>query len=222
MFFKKKKKKEATACPKCKSEINVQYSYCPYCGLHLVNPEKELKEFGMLGKNDIADAEMIRHAFATNLGIADKLIGTLVNSLFRNLDVQVREIRETQNLEATEIKNTPTGVKIRIGMPVQQRRRPASSRDARTMSDAQLARLAELPRTEAKTNIRRLGDKVVYDLAAQGVASVDDVFVSKTESGYEIKAIAKNKVYVNNVPVNLPLRGFSIHEKGLTVEFSTR
>lgn len=220
MFFKKKQKKDAAACPKCKSEIGVQYSYCPYCGLHLVNPEKELKEFGMLGRSDIADQEIIRHAFATNLGIADKFIGTLVNSLFRNLDVQVREV---QNMEATEIKNTPAGIKIRVGMPVQQRRRPAgNARDNRVLSDTQLARMAELPRTEAKTNIRRLGDKVVYDLAAQGVASVDDVFVSKTESGYEIKAIAKNKVYVNNVPVNLPLRGFSIHEKGLTVEFSAR
>ena len=215
MFFKKKPKKEENACPKCKSDIADKYSYCPWCGHHLINAEKEIKEFGMLGRSDIADEEMIRHAFATNMSMADKLIGSVMGSLLKNLDMQF------SNGDSTEVKSTPTGIKIRVGMPVQRRR--ADNRVAnRQLTEQQLHRMNSLPRTEAKTNIRRLADKVVYDLAAHGIESPEDVFFSKTESGYEIKAIAKNKVYINSVPVNLPLKGFSLHEKGLTVEFSLR
>lgn len=215
MFFKKKPNKEEVSCPKCKSEITDQFSFCPYCGQHLVNPAKELKEFGMLGKNDIADEEIIQHAFASNMSMADKLIGSLMNSLLKNIDMQLRDV------ETTEVKNTPTGIRIRVGVPGQQRKRETRVVN-RTLTDKQLSRMSNLPRTEAKTNVRRLSDKVIYDLAALGIESPDDVFVSKTESGYEIKAIGKNKVYVNSVPVNLPLKGFALHDKGLTVEFSLK
>ena len=214
MFFKKKPKEESV-CPKCKSEIAEKYSFCPWCGLHLINPQKELKEFGMLGRSDIADDEMIRHAFASNMSMADKFIGSLMNSVLKNIDMQIREV------ETTEVKSMPNGIRIRVGAPVQQRRRESKMTN-RQLTEQQLTRMSKLPRSEAKTNVRRLADKVVYDLTAQGIESEDDVFVSKTESGYEIKAIAKNKVYVNSVPVNLPLRGFSLHDKGLTVEFGLK
>ena len=214
MFFKKKPKEEVS-CPKCKSEITEKYSFCPYCGLHLVNPEKELREFGMLGRSDIADDEIVRHALNSNMSVTDRLLGSLMNSLLKNIDMQFREV------ETTEVKNTPNGVRIRVGIPVQQRKREQKVVN-RALTEQQLTRMSSLPRTEAKTNVRRLADKVVYDLATQGIESPDDVFVSKTESGYEIKAIAKSKAYVNSVQVNLPLRGFSLHEKGLTVEFGLR
>ena len=57
-------------------------------------------------------------------------------------------------------------------------------------------------------------------MKAPGIESVEDVFISKLESGYEVKAIGKKKVYVNSLPVNLPLRGYGIDvSKGLMVEF---
>ena len=58
-----------------------------------------------------------------------------------------------------------------------------------------------MPRAEAKTKLRRLSDKVVYEIAAQGIESPDDVLISKLESGYEIKAIGKKKIYVNTIPM---------------------
>ena len=79
--------------------------------------------------------------------------------------------------------------------------------------------MSNLPRAPAKTSVRRLSDKVVYELSAPGIESVEDVFVSKLENGYEIKAIGGKKVYVNSLPVNLQLKGFSISENKLLVEF---
>jgi hypothetical protein len=79
-----------------------------------------------------------------------------------------------------------------------------------------------LPRVEASSSMKRLGDKIVYELKTLGVSSLEDVFVSKLAEGYEIKAIGTKKVYVNSLPVELPLQGYTLHEKGLTLEFGTQ
>lgn len=58
------------------------------------------------------------------------------------------------------------------------------------------------------------------NLKLQEIESIKDIFVSKIESGYEIKALAKNKVYVNSLPVNLPILSFTLNNDSLFVEFS--
>src|SRR3989344_2538895 len=167
----------------------------------------------MLGRDDMADEEFVEQAIASNMGFADKIIGSLVSSLMKNFDTQLRELH---GAPSTEIKSFPNGIKIKIGP--QQKKKEAKIIN-KPMTEEQLVRIASLPRTEAKTNVRRMSDKVVYEVLASGIESADDVIVSKLESGYEIKAIGKNKVYVNSIPINLPMKGFSLSDKGLIVEF---
>ena len=64
-------------------------------------------------------------------------------------------------------------------------------------------------------------DKVVYELNTPGVQSVEDIFISKLESGYEVKALGSKKVYVNSIPVNLPISKYSILDNKLFVEFNS-
>ncbi|RMD67708.1 hypothetical protein D6817_00795, partial [Candidatus Pacearchaeota archaeon] len=85
-----------------------------------------------------------------------------------------------------------------------------------------IRKLTELPKAKAKTKVKRVGDKLFYEMLTPGVDSLDDVFVSKLESGYEIKAIGKKKVYVNSVPINLPLKRFTILKNKLLIEFNSR
>lgn len=212
MFFSKKSK-PGVKCDRCKEKINEEYNFCPYCGNNLVDPEEEMKDFGMLGKNDIPEEDIIKDQFAAaNMGITDKLIGSLVNSLVKNLDKQFKE------MEKTEIKNMPNGIKIKIGGTVSQ---PIREQKVvrKIVTEDQLKRMTEFPRTNARARIRRLSDKVVYELKTPGLSSAQDVFISKSESGFEIKAIGKNRVYVKNLPINLPLKGFSISDNKLLVEF---
>lgn len=215
MFFRKKTKKDEAACPNCRSAINEKFSYCPHCGQQIVDSEREMKEFGMLGRSDIADQDLIRQAFAAQMGMADRLLGSLMKTLMRNLNAQV-------SIETTEVRSTPNGMRIRTTTPHTQQKRREARVINRPLSEEQLARISSLPRAEAKTNVRRFSDKVVYEVAAPGVQSTDDVFFSKTESGYELKALAKNKLYTSNLPLNLPLRGFALSDKGLIVEFGVR
>jgi len=70
--------------------------------------------------------------------------------------------------------------------------------------------------------MKRLSDKIIYELTTPGINSPEDVFFAKVETGYEVKALGKNKVYVNNLPINLPIQGFRIKDDKLLVEFRTQ
>ncbi len=190
------------------------------------NPQKDQEDFGMLGKNEVN-----AHPLAGGMGgfgITDKMINSLMRNLMRSLDKQFKGIGEPGMSNNTEIKNLPNGIKIRVDMPKRSpvHAEPQESADEELapshdlITDEQIQRMTGKPRAEAKTNVRRLSDKVLYELTMPGVDSADDVFISKLESGYEVKAIGKKKVYVNSLPVNLPLKSYEVDEKGLIVEFS--
>jgi len=207
-MFKKK-----PTCLRCKSKVSDSFDFCPYCSLDLRDPEKDMKDFGLLGKNEVVGHPLVG-GFG-GLGITDKMINSLFKTLVKTLDKQMNEMKEGKDLD-TEVESFPNGVRISFGAPRKKTSRKASKKG---LTKDQLDRMSGLPRVEAKTNVRRLSDKVVYELKAPGVESVEDIFVSKLESGYEVKAIGRKKVYVNSLPINLPLKGFTVTDKGLTVEF---
>ncbi len=217
MFFKKKSEKEKARCENCESRIIEDFIFCPYCGESLMSPEEEMREFGMLGRNDILPEEFMAPMPAQG-GITERLFASLVNSLMKNLDQQMRDVAEK-----SEVTTYPNGIRIKIGMPVQGQKtqKPAEQSPLKAVTDEQLKKMSGLPRTEAKMKMRRLGNKLVYELNAPGIASTDDVLLAKLESGYEIKAIGEKKVYVNSIPVNLPLQSFSLQDNKLIVEFKT-
>jgi len=202
MFFGKKAN---TKCESCSSKVENKFSFCPYCGNTLAN-EKEAKEYGLLGKND-----SINHSSSEgeNFGITDKIIGSLMNTLVKSLDKQFRELEKTNK---TEVQTFPNGIKIQIGQQV----KPAVPK--RKITEEQLTRMSHLARTSAKTSVKRLSDKIIYELNAPGISSPQDIFVSKLESGYEIKAIG-DKVYTNTLPISLPLKTLSLDKNKILIEF---
>lgn len=197
-------------CSRCNEKIKDSFDFCPYCGLNLASPERDMENFGMLGKNNEVAGYPLTGGLG-GLGITDKMIDSLFKSLVKNLEKQMKDVDP-------EVQSFPNGIKIRFGnAPSQQKKKKKEQQ--RVVTQDQIDRMSKLPRGEAKANVRRLSDKVVYELKAPGVESSSDVFVSKLESGYEVKAIGKRKVYVNSIPVNLPLKGYSINDSGLNVEF---
>jgi hypothetical protein len=200
-------------CRRCKSKVSDSFDFCPYCGVDLRNPEKDMEEYGLLGKrNELGGYPLV--GGLGGLGISDRMLNSLFKSLVKTLDKQMKDISEVKDMD-TRVENLPNGVRISIGSPKDVQKKSVK----KGITREQISRMSNLPRVEAKTNIRRLGDRVVYELKAPGIGSVEDVFVSKLERGYELKAIGKKKVYVNSLPVNLPLRGYKVDDKGLNVEF---
>ncbi len=219
MFFGKKK--SGLKCNNCKSNMEKDFDFCPYCGSRVGNLEKERRDFGMLGKND-AIKEEIQPSPLAGMGITDKMLNSLINSMMKSIDQQFRQANtQNNNIENASIEHLPNGIKIKIGMPANQQISQPKPKQAKKkeITQEQLERMSKLPRAEAKSKIKRLSDRIVYELAVSGLESPEDVLISKLEAGYEIKAIGKKKVYTNSIPVTLPLRGFSFNDKVLSVEF---
>lgn len=214
MFFKKKGKKKEVECQNCGRGAESKHKFCPYCANPLIDMAEEKERFGMLGTDDFSDEEIIRqHSPAAPVGM-DKVFSSLVNNIMKSLNAELQEDG------GAEIRTSPNSIKIMIGgsQPRQRQRKTVAKRE---LSDEQVKRMSGLPRKSAKTTIRRLADRVVYELNTPGVDSTNDIFISKLESGYEIKAIGKDKVYVNSLPISLPLHNLSLEEEKLVVEFKT-
>lgn len=218
MFFGKKDKKNKLKCESCGGLGSKKYRFCPHCGNSLII-ENDEEDFGLLGKKDVQEEEMF-----SNLGFMDKTLMSMINSLMKNLDSQMRsQMKGFDSYGKTEVKRFPNGIKIRISGPAQQQRSTPKQKMnlsvEREVPTAQMKKMNSLPREKAKANVKRIGDKIIYELSTPGVNSPEDVFVSKLESGYEVKAIGDKKVYINSLPVNLPLRSYSISNNKLLVEF---
>lgn len=218
MFFGNKNKKNKHKCEDCGSWNKKSHNFCPRCGNSLMIENEE--DFGLLGKSDIASKE---EEMFSQLGFMDRTLMTMLNSLMKNLDSQMRtQMRDFDGFGKTEVKRFPNGIRIKILNPMEPRSAPKQKVNVsveREIPSSQLKKMNSLPREKAKANMKRIGDKVIYELSTPGVNSPNDVFVSKLESGYEIKAIGDKKVYINSLPINLPLRSYSIVNNKLLVEF---
>lgn len=227
MFFKKKNNKNEK-CPQCKSEMEEEFSFCPYCGLSLLDKEREEKDFGLLGRNEFADRTSANTMLAQEgFGFSDKMFNALFNNIMKSMEKQLKNTDKdiANNLSNAKIKPIPGGFSISIG-PVQANRQQAEEKPKQTTSrrgptTEQLKRISSLPRKSAKSSVKRLGNKIVYELGMEGIKSANDIFVSKLEKGYEIKALSDKHVYVNTIPLDLPVKTFKIDKDKITVEFKT-
>jgi hypothetical protein len=216
MFFKRK---DEINCEKCKSKITHDFSYCPYCGEPMLDSEKDRRNFGLIGRNDALDErEMSNNFMEANLGITDKIIDSIFSSVMKSVEKQIRE--GASNIRPG-VKSLPNGIKIKIGpaMPIKHTPKKQTA-ERKQISEQTLQRLVSMPKGIAKSQVRRFSDKIVYELDVPGINSPDDVLFTKLESGYEVKAIGKTKVYVNSLPLELPLKGFIIEKNKLFVEFA--
>ena len=207
MFSKK------ISCMRCKSKFKEDFSFCPFCGFDARNPEREMEDFGLLGRdNEIVGAPLIGGG---GMGFTDRMFEGIFNSLVRALDSQMKAIHG----DSAEVSQIPNGISVRIGQGQRPRRQNKRKASAPSITEEQIKRMYGMPRVEAKTDVRRLSDKVVYELKINDVESIDDIFVAKLAEGYEVKAIGKKKVYVNSLPIELPLKSYEITDKGIVFEF---
>lgn len=225
MFFNKKDKKQRK-CENCSSYTDKKYSFCPHCGNSFIDLEKERADFGLLGKNG-GEEEMPFPV--SDFGFFGKAMSSMLNSLMKDFDKEVREQEklDEREMQNTEIRSFPNGVKIKITGPIMKKQRIMKKENEvlnnyQDIGEEQIKKMSSLPREKAKANVKRLGNKVIYELSTPGVLSPQDVFVSKLESGYEIKVIGSKKIYINTLPINLPLNRYAIAKDKLLVEFSVQ
>jgi HSP20 family molecular chaperone IbpA len=220
-MFKKKK------CSKCNNTISDKYDFCPYCGASSSNNSKQ-EDFGMLGKNDFFNDNNVKLPMGFNT-----IFNTLVKSLGKELNKEFTEMNKQMKKSNKDPKIKKSGVSIRIstsgnkppeikidsfGDNKQKKKKVSKQIPQKKMALHNLKKIKGLPKTEPTTSIKRLGDKVIYEIDIPGVKTTEDISIMKFENSIEIKALTKDKAYVKLIPISLPLTKYELDKGKLILE----
>lgn len=235
MFNKKK-------CKKCGEKIDDKFNFCPYCRSSLSDGEIG-EDWGMLGKNDLPDP--LQNSF--NEIKLPAGLGMVFNSLMKNFEKEFREMDRERGREISSSKNSrnpavrKSGISISISasgdrppeIKVSQfgnpggefrgvERQAAKKPIHKSFNEDKIKKFSKLPREEPSTDVRRLSNKVVYEINLPGVKSIDDVSIIKLENSIEIKAVAKDKAYFKLLPIKLPIIDYKVSDEKLILELGAR
>lgn len=222
-MFKKKK------CKDCGEKISEEYNFCPYCRSPL---DWANGDFGILGRNDFTGKEEIKLPMGINL---------LFNSLVKNLNNQFQNLDQETKKSFKEPKVRKGGISIRIAtsgdkppeinvksfgnLPEFQEQKEQTekiSKNLKGLPSTNSKKFAGLPKKEPTTEIRRLSNRVVYEIKMPGVKSIKDISIIQLENSIEIKALAKDKVFYKIIPINLPIKDYNLSKGKLVLELDAK
>ncbi len=223
-------------CPKCGKRIKKDFSFCPNCGFNF-REEFDERDYGLLGKNDDFEDLGIKLPMGFNMLFKNLVKG--LDKQFRELDkMSKQDIGDIRDLnEFGKFKPIRKGFSISINssgekpfIKINEIGKEAKVKEIREeISKANIKKrqksikkMAGLPREEAETKVRRLSNKIVYEIELPGVKSINDIIINKLENSIEIKALAKNKVLVKLLPVNFPIIGYNLDKELLVLELKNR
>jgi hypothetical protein len=73
-------------------------------------------------------------------------------------------------------------------------------------------------RVTPKSKVRRIGDRIIFELNVPGVKSVKDISLIKLEKSVEVHALSPDKMYVKTIPFDLEIQKFDLKKETLTIE----
>ncbi|MEK6895230.1 MAG: hypothetical protein AABX48_01800 [Nanoarchaeota archaeon] len=206
-------------------KANKNYDFCPTCGIRFQSNE----DWGMLGKSDYIPAPPnLNLPFGLN-GLFSNLMRQMTREIeeemkrnqinMQNAQKKKRNVNEKGlSIKISTSKNGPPEIKVTSFGPPQERIIERKEIISKKIKEESLRNTKDLPREEPKTDIRRLADKVIYEISIPGVKSTDDISINRLENSIEIKAIAKNKVYTKHVPFALPIIDYKFSDGKLILE----
>ena len=202
-----------TKCPRCNNKFSKKYSFCPHCGFSMRDGEKFFEPSFNLG-----------FPFNTIFKQLEKQIEREMRNIDKNMDKSMLDMEDPNPLMG--------GLTIRIdssgGTPIikvspmngkpEKEKAPKESVGLRTkITEEKAEEISKLPKEEAKTTVRRLTDRIIYELDVPGVDK-DNILVTKLQNSIEIKAFSKDKAYFKLIPVSHPILNSKLEEGKLVLE----
>ncbi len=214
-MFKKK------ICRRCGRSLKEKYDFCPHCGNALDTKKENL---GMLGKDDLFNGNFNELQLPAGFNM-------IFNSLMKNLEKQIKNVEKKP--VKPQIKKGGISISIsaigdkfpivnvtpsqaEMGTIVEKKEIKSVSLD--NLSQDKLKRFSKLPKEEPTTNIRRLSNKVIYEINLPGVKSAKDISILNLEKGIELKAVSDKKAYLKSIPITLPILAYKLSKGKLVLE----
>ncbi len=195
-------------CPSCAKKVDKKYSYCPFCG-ESFKIWKDKEDFGMIGRED-DEQDNIRENIPMPLGL-----DRIMNSLMKQLEKQMNGN-----------KNPNGGFRIQVstGKPKTNKVHPKIRKvpekpEIFSVDERELERRKSLKKEDAVSRVRRLADKIIYEISTPGVKSKSDVTITRLEKGFEVKAYSKDRCYYKVIPLKIEFLKYSVSNEKVFVEF---
>jgi hypothetical protein len=214
----------------CGKKIDKSFSFCPFCGADLGKPQKE--------PDNLFDALDEQMPFMLRLPF---------KKLVKQIEQQFREIdKEMASGEKPKMPQMPIsqGISINIsssnnGTPVirvkqfgpEGKQAVAEKKEMDEMQKDQqkikgmteeqqekLKKFAKLPRHEPETNVRRVSDRIVYEILLPGVNDTKNIILTRLQNSIEIKAFTKDRAYFKLIPLSLPIKRQYLENEKLVLE----
>jgi len=205
-------------CPNCNRKIEKNHRFCPFCGYDLIKKDNE--DFGFLGKDDLDN------------NFESMFNGLPLNKIFQSaMKMMEKSIKEMQKQEfnqpkegydnSMDIQFFVNGKKVFPETNIRQQiQKPIKIENE--ISNEKIGQISKLPRKEPKTKMKRLGEKLIYELEVPGVDDINNILINQLENSIEVKAISKTKVYSKNLNVNLPILKYSLNNGNLILELQAK
>lgn len=212
-------------CENCNGAIKNSYNFCPHCGIQIKEPTKN---WGMLGKSDdrklpTDNTQMKMFGGGISGGIMNKMLGNAMKMLEKEMAKDMKGKQNNPNMPGfpgAKVKLMINGKEIKpteIKQPQTEKKENAKILPIE-FSKENLEKWSQLSKEEPKSGLKRIGDKIEYEMEVPGVQSIKDVSIMKLEKSLEIKAISKEKAYQKVIPLDLPLKKFTLLQGKLTLE----
>lgn len=210
-------------CNKCGKEVKNNFEFCPYCGNRLDNSNN----WGMLGKGDNFFEDPFENSFFGG-GILNKMIGNAMKMLEREFQGVSKE--KVPNTPRTNLQLYINGKRINLGGNEQSKKVFKKSETKKQnkgipsiyFSKEDSKKFSNLEKENPKTSVRRLSDRIIYDIEMPEVKSVKDISIINLENSIEIKAIGKSKAYYKVINIGLPIRDYYLDKGKLVLELGMK
>ncbi|NCN51579.1 zinc ribbon domain-containing protein [archaeon] len=200
-------------CKVCKETVKRKQNFCPNCGSQLKNYNET---WGLLGRDD-----SINKKPGIIEGFGDKIINKMISSTFKMLEKEIQKgFKGNQKTPQTKMKLMINGKEI---LP-QEAQKNAQKKDPNLkflpieFSDENLKKWKKVKKKEPKSKLKRVEDKIEYEVEIPGVKSIKDISIIKLENSLEIKAVSDKAGYLKRIPIDLPLKKYSLVKGILTLE----
>ena len=181
-----------------------------------------MNNWGILGKNDFA--EKIEQPSPFGGGLLNNLLGSAMKMVEQEMQKNMKNMGQTK--PKTNLQLYINGKKINIGPTTQQKKVPTKKETKKiihkSFSKDNAKKFSNLPKEEPKTNVKRLSDRIIYEIEMKDVKSINDISIIQLENSIEIKAIGKGNSYYKTIPINLPIIDYYFEENKLILELEPR
>lgn len=209
---------EKKSCKNCKEKVKSSYSFCPNCGYKI---SQKTKNSGLLGNNDLENSPLeSKPGFVS--GISDRMLDKMLGSALRLIQKEMsKSMQDINKMPQPKMRLMINGKEISPQNQNAQKKENNTKFLPINFSKENLEKWKKLEKTEPESNLKRMNDKIQYEIKVPEVNSIKDISIIKLENSLEIKAVGEKKGYLKTIPIDLPLRKFSLLKGILTLELDT-